>query len=75
MEQVPHQAHGLINVVKECFVPGAEIVEAGFSVGRPGEAVFRALTPTREAYIAFPAVARKGIALFVTEATLLLGAD
>ena len=70
-----HELHVRVNVVKEVFVAGAEIVQAGFAVGRGEEPMFWAFPVAREPDIAFTAHARKRVQLVEAEILLLLGAD
>ena len=74
-EQRGHRSHRLVDVMKEAFEGGAEVIEARFAVGGAGEAVLGASAVAGEADVAFAAVARERVALVPTELLLLLGGD
>ena len=54
--EVGHYFHGGINMLKEFLVGGAEVVQAPFAIGAPGEAMLGAFSVAREADFAVAAV-------------------
>jgi hypothetical protein len=68
-----HELHVGVNVVEEQLVPGAQIIQSVFAIGRLYEAMFGTFAVAGEANVAFAAEAREGLELVVTELPLLLG--
>ena len=65
--EVSHDFHGGVDVFEELFVSGAEIVEAPFSVGGEGEAVFGAFAVAGKADAAVATVLGEAVAFGLTE--------
>ena len=59
-------------MVKKLFVSSAKVIQSGFTIGCIYEAVLGAFSVTGKPDIAISAVSRQGIALGVTEGSLLL---
>ena len=60
-----------VDMVEEVEVAGAQVVETGFTIGREGEAVLRALAVAGEQRGAFAALAGERVALGIAERSLL----
>lgn len=70
-----HESHVRVDMTEEHLIAGAQIVQAGFAVGRFGEPMFGALAIAGEPDVAFAAVTREGRFLGFAEGTLLAGVD
>ena len=58
-----HKVHIRIDVMKEGFVAGAEIVEALFTIGCLDKTMFRAFAMTCKPYVTFTAVPGQRVSL------------
>ena len=74
-QQAHHQLHGLIDMMKECLVTGAQIVQAGLTIRGVDEAIFRTAAMTRDAHIAVQTILRQRVEFVAPELQLLIRRD
>lgn len=74
-QKAGHDAHGLVHMLGELLVSGAQVIQPRLSIGRRSKAVLGTAAVAGKAHIAFAAVAREPRLLITSEFALLLRGD